>query len=293
MSDTTWIQNISQLGALPSQVFEKICRAVGMAYEPTHIRKLAAAKADEIRTLALGVADASDIRVRAAMRIETEQLRHQQNIEAITLKSLHHLTDQAKPDNVDDEWVAQFFELARNATKDDVQTLWSRILASEFNSPDSFSKRTLRMVADFDRNDAVLFSTLCRFAVNKCSIPIVFDPTAPIYRDNGITYTALAHLENIGLIRFSDAPTFRITNTPFPILLDYFQHRVALVRNAPSEKAADLIVGHCMLLQPGIELARICQVSPVDGFLDYLIPKLRSYNFVVTIVQDIVPDQPA
>jgi len=46
MDDGKWLETLSELGGLPKLVFEKICRAVGMVYEPTHVRHMARAKGD-------------------------------------------------------------------------------------------------------------------------------------------------------------------------------------------------------------------------------------------------------
>ncbi|MFC1592622.1 DUF2806 domain-containing protein [Chloroflexota bacterium] len=49
----------------------------------------------------------------------------------------------------------------RIISDDDMQMLWSRILAGESNSPGTYSKRTINALASFDKVDAELFTKLC------------------------------------------------------------------------------------------------------------------------------------
>src|SRR5579872_4259106 len=125
MADPGWLDSIAKLGEVPKLVVERVSRAIGMVYDPTHMRRMAEAEADRMRTLATAEADVSDIRTRAALRQQAEQLRYQQSIETITIRALPHIEPQAKPSKVADDWLIQFFGKARDVTNDEMRELWA------------------------------------------------------------------------------------------------------------------------------------------------------------------------
>jgi hypothetical protein len=64
VSENTRLASLGQLGEVPKLVVEKVCSAIGLVYEPTHLRRIAEAKAHETRVMAAAETDASNIRAR-------------------------------------------------------------------------------------------------------------------------------------------------------------------------------------------------------------------------------------
>ena len=90
-----------------------------------------------------------------------------------------------------------------------MQELWGRILAGEANTPNSFSRRTVNLVADLDKRDAELLTRLCAFGWMIGGLtPLVFDLQADIYNRNGIAFDTLGQLEALGLVRLGGAGDF-------------------------------------------------------------------------------------
>jgi hypothetical protein len=118
---------------------------------------MADAEAYRIRTLAEARADATDIEARARIRVEHQQVRQQLNMEVVAEEALPHINDDAKPENVEQDWVAKFFDYAKDVTNSEMREIWARILAGEINSPGSFSRRSLNIVSQIDKRQAELF----------------------------------------------------------------------------------------------------------------------------------------
>jgi len=85
-----------------------------------------------------------------------------------------------------------------------MQELWARVLAGEANAPGQFSKRTVNLLASFDKADAELFRNLCSAVWNLGGslTPLVLDHRVLIYTRTGIDFDTLRHLAAIGLISF-------------------------------------------------------------------------------------------
>ena len=167
--------NLGELSKPATVLIEKISKAVGTLYEPVHIVKVAEAEAKAAKIRAESEAEAAMIvekseierlalRQRTIYRLITEETQRQKNMEDITAESLPHLNANANPDAMEDDWIANFFDKCRIVSDGQMQSLWSRILAGEANTPGALSKRTVNFVSDFDKSDADLFTRLCGFS---------------------------------------------------------------------------------------------------------------------------------
>src|SRR5439155_8369999 len=104
------------------------------------------------------------------------EAKRQLNIEAITKKALPLLEENSSPQDVKDDWITNFFEKSRIVSDEDMQRLWSRVLAGEANKPGTFSRRTVNLLADMEKLDAELFTNVYRFVwmIGLCGFPLVF-----------------------------------------------------------------------------------------------------------------------
>ena len=210
----------------------------------------------------------TDLNRRAARRWIKEESQHQKNMEEITIKSLSHLKESAKPESMEDDWITNFFNKSRMVSDSEMQSLWALILAGEANTPGTYTKRTVNCVSELDKTDAELFSNLCNFGwiIQGNFMPLVFDVQAEIYNKYGINFTALSDLESIGLIRFAGIAGFKLTEISKSV--SYFGESLHLNMSRDSDNG--LPVGVVLLTRIGRELAPICKRESVDGFYEYV-----------------------
>ena len=97
------------------------------------------------------------------VRMLAEEAKKQDNIESITEKAIPQLTSSSTPQDMDNDWIMNFFDKCRVVSDDDMQLLWARILSNEANSPGTYSKRTVNSLGSLDKSDAQLFIKLCGF----------------------------------------------------------------------------------------------------------------------------------
>ena len=67
------------------------------------------------------------------------------------------------PDQLNEDWINQFTRFAEDASSDDLQQIWGRVLAGEISRPGSFSRHTLRFIAELDATTAIH----CEFAMEN------------------------------------------------------------------------------------------------------------------------------
>ena len=220
----------------------------------------------------------SDIERRALLTEQRARVRRQENAERIAEKAARKVQKNARHDAVSPDWYAHALERLWNVSDDDLQELWASILAGEVNSPGSFSKKTLSIVEDVEKEDAEIFSSLCRFSVtleNGEMYPIVYHHNLPVYKRVGINYNSLIDLASMGLIKFDGA-----TQTFFS-MYESEEHQVFYLGRCISltiPKGGRFDMGYVKLTRAGAELCRICDLFPIDGHFEYLLSEWSKYN---------------
>lgn len=253
--------------SVANNFINKISKAVGTWYEPTHKRR--SAKADAAaKKIVLESALESELQIRAFKRMMHEEERKQINMEAVIEASYEHIEDTAKPEQLDDDWLIDFFDKAKKISDKQMQALWGKVLAGETNTPGTYTKATLQTVALLEKADADLFATLCRFVVVVWDVPLafVFDYKAPIYTDLDIHFDTLHHLDDLGLLSFDPNETVSRNGLP-----TFFEMRYGgSTFNCATASDFVLPVGHVVLTKTGEQLFGLSNAHPVDGFMDYL-----------------------
>src|SRR5258708_5040845 len=155
--------NVGDWSKPANTLIEKISDAIGGIAKPWQIKRVAEADAIANRIQTTAEIEKAERLQRAALRFLAEETKKQQNIESIISKALPEVSEQAKPEQIEDDWIANFFDKCRLISDDEMQKLWGKILAGEANSPRKCSKRTVNLLASLDKMDALLFSKLCSF----------------------------------------------------------------------------------------------------------------------------------
>lgn len=194
--------------------------AIGRAYEPRHIRRLADAKAYEISTIGQAMREASDIPItykkgdieldttdfdlfvkRTQSRLAYQELTKQNNIEAVVNQSYQMLEGEPLVPNepVDQGWLLRFMDSVEDISDSELQRLWAKILSGEIKQPKSYSLRTLETLRNISTDEAKLFEQLCDYIIvngKKCFLPN-YESLQDIYR---ISYESLLRLKECSLI---------------------------------------------------------------------------------------------
>ena len=261
-------------------LIEKISEAVGALYEPRQIRQVAQAKADAAMTLAKGEMEINEVKRRALQRFVDEETRNQQNMESIVAKAIPVLDDNAPTENIESDWITNFFDNCRSVSDRDMQLLWSRILSGEANSPGSFSRKTVNLVADLDKSSAELFQTLCSFGwqFGEMFGPLIVDPREPIYTQRRIGLFSLGDLDAIGLIQINASSGFALKDLPKWITAGYQGQLVQL--ELPEDSGNILEVGIVLLTPSGLQLSQIVNPTPIDGFFEFIYDKWAGDSLV-------------
>jgi hypothetical protein len=260
-------------------LIEKISDAIGGIFKPWQIRRVAQAEAEAEKIGEITRIEISELQHRAIRRFITEEAKKQENIESVTKKALEGLNEKARPDQVEDDWISNFFDKCRLVSDDEMQSLWGKVLAGEANSPGTFSKRTVNFIGSLDKSDATLFTSLCSYAWFLGDlVPLIYDPEAEIYTKNGINFMALKHLDALSLISFDTVGGYVRRKLPQVIKIFYYGEPVNI--RFKSEENNEFQLGRVLLTNTGQELAPICGSQRAPEFHSYVLKKWLDLGYV-------------
>lgn len=202
------------------KLIEAVSGAIGKAYEPKHVRKMAEAKAYELKLISDTVRNNSDVPIiydstgvsidtsnfeeiarRASSRLAYQEITKQQNIEAvadIAYEELENATT-ASSEPVDSDWMFRFFNSVENISNEDMQKIWGHILAGEIKSPNTYSYRTLEKLKNMTQQEAEHFQLVSSLAL-KHSTKFFILSNEELMNRQGVYFIHLLELEECGLM---------------------------------------------------------------------------------------------
>lgn len=283
MADGGALINLGDLSKPATVLIEKVCNAVGVIYEPTHIKRKARAEAEAEKIKAVARIELNEIEHRALERFMHHEARKQENIEQITAQAAATLPDSAQVEKLDEDWVAHFFKQCDTVSDKEMQSLWARLLSGEATNPGTFSKRTVDFISSVDKKDASLFTAFCQFVwIVGDVVPLVYELTSEIYTKQGITFEALKHLDAIGLISFESVSGY--ARTGFGKYAHAFYYGRPTLIEFPADEKNQLDTGHTLLTAIGKELVPICGSVRNLEFYEYVIRHWSQRGLVVSSI---------
>lgn len=276
-------------------LINRIAEGIGGLARPWQTRRVA--KADnEVKILAAET-DAQVAKIHTESEIEQLELlrgyaelaeraallRLKHNDE-ITDKAIPLLSANSKPENLGIDWIFNWFDKSSTVSDEEMQTMWAKVLASEANQHGSFSKKTVNILADFDKKDAESFTKLCGFCWDIGGEPtlLIYDWGHQIYTENGISTESLIDLEALGTIKLlTDISSPVLTFGPSGRRIEktkarYFEKSVDVEIHIPNKKFVN--VGEVTFTKCGKELSRISGNTEVEGFYEYVLEEWEKYN---------------
>jgi hypothetical protein len=221
--------------------------------------------------------DETTLSGRSKLRAEYEGQRQQQNLEDISFNAGPYIKEDAKPDEVKEDWLSIFSDRSRLVSDKEVQKLWSHILAGEFNKPGSFSPLTLNTLFILTKNDALLFRKFCSFVwIDDEDKALAIMPYSLIGKDKLSTLALedIFHLQDVGLLSYeSVVQTHWLDDTK--LIYQGHLHTVRKKGDIENKIVTGFHMGAVSLTLVGRELFTICTPEP---HWDYLKEVLDMWN---------------
>ncbi len=279
------IVNVWDLSKPATTLIGRISDAIGVLYEPTRIKRKAKAEAKAEQIKELANIETQALKQRTIQRFIKEEEQKQENIESIIEKVIPLLWEGATPENIEKDWISNFFDKSKLTSDEEMKKLWANILAWEANKPWTFSKRTINFMESLDKKDALLFTKLCSFIVNVWfPLPLVFDSWANIYKKYWINFAELKYLEWIWLISFETYTRYKTTLNFKRIKIQFGNNiNLSVIIDFKKELWNDLNLWKVLFTSIGEELSRICNPERIEWFQDYVIKEWKKDENILNI----------
>ena len=255
------LKDLAGLGQLGCKLLEILEKGTGWAVRPHTIKRDAKAQAAVNVMMAHNAVEVSAIEHRAAQRLAMQEVQRQENIEAIMLLAAAVDSDSVSEEPVDADWATAFFDSCKDISNHEMRLLWARILAGETVRPASFSLRTLAVVKTLRRQEAEVFTRLCRhvWQVGGDTVPVLLSHDGEEDCSiAGFNFDHYLDLEAAGLIRHSTGGNFGVKGSGW-IEAAYGGRRFAI--GVPSYDDT-IPIGEVLLTLPGRELLGIVDCTP-------------------------------
>lgn len=197
------LTGLGGLGKALKKLVEVLASGAGTLYAPKQLVRMAHAKVEadlilaegerELRRLAaeagrqdpgspsgadviegelVGMEDAAPIPlvVRAERRARQQEAKREQNRRAVALgaaKLLEGVDDGSVSDEpVDEDWIARFFGAVQDVSNEGLRSLWAQLLAREVRQPGACSLRTLDVLRNMSRDEALILERFAPLATD-------------------------------------------------------------------------------------------------------------------------------
>ena len=301
------VEIINALVSPANKLIDAVTGAIGKAYQPRHIRKVAEAKVHEINVVGQALRDNADVPIvydkgelslnttdfdefvkRTQSRLAYQELQKQQNIENVADKAYDLLSTETEcsSEPVSQDWMTRFFNSVEDISDEDMQTLWARILAGEIKQPKSYSLRTLETLKNLSKHEAELFEKVATLATRMHG-DLFLTCKTEILRRYEISYDAILCLDECGLIN-SDGMVSYNHKISINDSVAIFSKSKLLLLKGTSERPTMISIGVFGLTQAGKELYSILECDSNESYLcDFAeeIEKNNKGNVSITLHQ--------
>lgn len=284
------------------KLIEAVSGAIGKAYEPKHIRKMADAKAYELKLISDTVRNNSDVPIvydstgvsidtsnfeeiakRASSRLAYQEITKQQNIEAVVDNAYEELENETtvSDEPINPDWMFRFFNSVENISNEDMQKIWGHILAGEIKSPNTYSYRTLEKLKNMTQQEAEHFQLVASLVLHSDRKYFILSDCEILNKYN-VNFEHLLELEECGMMSAHELALGLPIPTNQPNFI--YNSQVIGIINGKENSCQELEISVHVFTESGKQL--INAIHPQENkqyILDCLEWMHKKYkNFVIT-----------
>lgn len=293
-----------------NKLIDSVSGAIGKAYQPRHIRKMAEAKAYEIKMISEQLRENSDVPIiydakgismdttnfedlakRASSRLAYQEIKKQENIDSVVDNAYSELEGKEleSEENVDNDWMIRFINSVEDISNEKMQIIWGKILAGEIINPNSVSLRTLDILRNLSKNEAKLFEKICNYIINERYIYNDDD----ILKKYEIIYADMLNLADYGLINSSMLLSNNININENEVML--FKNDEYIVMAKSNTENIEISLPIFLLSEAGKELSKIVNKKVNSNYIfdvaNDIKEKNQNINVAVYKITSIIDNQ--
>jgi hypothetical protein len=275
--------------------------AIGKIYEPTHVVRMAKARAEEIKLISsaskenidlpvlyskgdveVDTRSGQELAIRTQNRLQYQEQQKQQNIEMIISHAYETLEaeETISKEPVDKDWATRLFNIAGEVSDEDIQLLWGKVLSGEIKKPGSYSLRTLETLRNLSKAEAEVFRKIANYVLNTSNTHFVYGDLKTLEIED-IAFSDFLILDEAGLIMQNELslPLSYAENneTRFIIYGDF----IVFIKRT-SKEMTEVRIPCFVLTKAGVEVFSIIDKCFKDSYIKNIATKLKEQNVTVS-----------
>jgi len=230
-----------------------------------------------------------DIKARLILTAKSDlkKWKNQESIAEIAFKNAKEGTDFSEKSGVDEEWFERYMDAAKFVSSEEMQLIWGKILAGEFEKPGSTPPNMIRILSEITPELAQAFQKICSMKVSICPIKELNEMEAKIeVRDTrevivipyskeleklDLTLSLFNELDALGVLKYSwDDYGFKTSSSKMVL---YVEDELEIINFSIEGIPSGLVA----LTNAGEALRIIIEPIKIDGYYDmvkrYMIKK--------------------
>lgn len=219
---------------------------------------------------------------RARNRILAEAVKKQINCERVLMLAANEAqqSESVSDKPLDEDWLTRFFDIVGDVSSEDMQLVWSKILAGEIKQPGKFSLRTLETIRNVSKSEAEMFQKVVPLVMKSGIAPeiryFVFSNEG-ILEKYGITYDMVLNLRECGLLSTSESSIGGLVSNPKEHFVAHNDKKTIIIWGKNNVEV-NLFYGVHILTRAGSELYSILEHGCNDEYVADFAQKLYEEN---------------
>ncbi len=204
-------------------------------------------------------------------RVRHKESRRQNNLDYINYVAAEQLDQEphVSEEQVDEDWINRFYNIAEDISNDEMKIFWGRILAGEIKQPKSFSLRTLDLLKNLSKDEAQAFSKFAQLRLVSGDKNLIYNQDNGIFLKDefGIEFTDRLLLAELGLIATENNLEFSFSanETAASTFLIYGPKAILFHREDNTPKQAIKVL---LFTKIGAELCNLVEQVPNQNYLE-------------------------
>lgn len=223
-----------------------------------------------------------------------KKIKNQKAIAEIALDNAKEGTDFSDKSGVNEDWLDRYMDSAKFVSSEDMQLIWGKILANEFEIPGSTPPNMIRILSEITSDLANAFRIICSMTVkikpldpneeieNDQAMIVPYNGNKNIFDKIGLSFGAISELEALGLIKFDGIVGYVIDchEGLYEICIDKNTDKI-------QNNTSQLNVGNVMLTKAGETLQKITEPIEIEEYY-LMLAKYLINNGVVYISEKLL-----
>ena len=218
-------------------------------------------------------------------RRDFKHIVNQSKIAQIAIESAKEGTDFSDKSGVNEDFIDRFMDSAKFVSDEKLQAMWGKVLAGEFEKPNSTPTSIIRILTELTQEQAEAFAILCNLCVEFQEIDfgrvmkyIMLNGYHNGEETFGLTFGMLNELDSVGLIKHkTDNVSCFVVGFRFnqsDVRITYWKD-TSIIR---TNKDGSIPIGSVFLTDVGYALARSVEKKEIPGFFESVKKFLKSQN---------------